>query len=146
MKINNKLIDTNIITAKLSNDLSVTATSGLIPLNDVIKIGNKLTLSNNKIIIGSGVSKVKISGNMRMSTSSTSVLGVNLNIFRNGTDYVASNRTSLNLYDGISTATRLIEVQEGDEITLNYWKSNSTTAMTIMSGYGSTYLTVVVVE
>lgn len=144
--INSKLLDTNIITAELSDDLSVTATSGLIPLNNAIKIGNKLSLSNNKIIIGSGVSKVKISGNMRMSTTSTSALGVNLNIFRNGIEYVASNRTSLSGYDGISTATRLVEVQEGDEITLNYWKSNSTTAMIIMSGYGSTYLTVEVVK
>lgn len=151
MKINNKLKDINIITAKLSADQTVTATSGTISLTISTAVGNKLSLSSttNKITIGAGVSKVKISGNMRISTSGSSSIGVNLNIFKNDSVYVSSNRTSLagNSFDGLSTAPKVIDVQEGDTIHMAYWKGNSTQAVSILGNtYGATFLTVEVVE
>lgn len=138
----------NIITAELVNQMSVTAQSGTINLTDAVIVGNKLSFADGKVIIGAGVSKVKISGNMRVSSSGNSI-GVNLNIFKNNDVYAASNRTGIGAdgYDGIAVSPKLIEVLEGDTIDMRYWKSSSTQSMTILGNtYGSTYLTVEVVE
>ena len=138
----------NIITAELVKQISVTPQSGTINLTDAVIVGNKLSFANGKVIIGAGVSKVKISGNMRVSSSGSS-LGVNLNIFKNNDIYAASNRTGVGAdgYDGIAVSPKLIEVLEGDTIDMRYWKSSSTQSMTILGNtYGSTYLTVEVVE
>lgn len=147
MKINDKLIKKDILTASLNSNMSVSTASGLITVSKSVSTGNRLTLSNGKIVIGRGIKKVKVSANMRIYNSSTSTIGVNLNIYKNSTDYVASNRTTLdnNSYDGIAVATSLIEVEENDELSIRYWKSNES-AMTIMKDYGGTYLTVEVAE
>lgn len=147
MKINDKLIKKDILTASLNSDMSVSTTSGLITVSKSVSTGNRLTLSNGKIVIGKGIKKVKVCANMRIYNSSTSKIGVNMNIYKNSIDYVASNRTTLdnNSYDGISVATSLIEVEENDELSIHYWKSNES-AMTIMKDYGGTYLTVEVAE
>lgn len=141
----------NIITAYLTADTSKTAQSGTIGLDGSVSVGNKLSFSSSthKITIGAGVSKVKISGNMRISTSTNTAIGVNLNIFKNDSIYSASNRTQLagNGYDGIAVAPSVISVAENDTITLAYWKGNSTQAISILGNdYGATYLTVEVVE
>lgn len=138
----------NIITAELVNQMSVTAQSGTINLTDAVIVGNKLSFADGKVIIGAGVSKVKISGNMRVSSSGSSI-GVNLNIYKNDDVCAASNRTGVGAdgYDGIAVSPKLIEVLEGDTIDMRYWKSSSTQSMTILGNtYGSTYLTVEVVE
>ena len=141
----------NILTAYLNSDTSVTAQTGTIALNKSVSVGNKLSFSSSthQITIGAGISKVKISGNMRISTATNASIGVNLNIYLNGSTIAASNRTSLggNGYDGLSTAPKLIEVQQGDVLSLGYWKGNSTQAVSVLGDtYGATYLTVEVVE
>lgn len=147
MKINDKLIKKDILTASLNSDMSVSTTSGLITVSKSVSTGNRLTLSNGKIAIGKGIKKVKVCANMRIYNSSASKIGVNMNVYKNLTDYVASNRTTVdnNSYDGVSISTSLIEVEENDELSIHYWKSNES-AITIMKDYGGTYLTVEVAE
>ena len=136
----------NIMTASLTSGQTVSETSGTVLLDSSTKVGDKLTFSNNKIVIGTGVTKVKVSANMRISTSVANAIGVNLNVCKNG-EVIASNRTSLGSksYDGLTTAPRLIEVSVGDTICMQWWFSTSQ-SVTISGTTGSTYLTVEVVE
>ena len=140
-----------MITASLETSTSVTAQSGQIPLNVSVVAGDKLSFSSstNKITIGSDISKVKISANMRVSTNVNASIGINLNIMKNDDVIIASNRFSLgaNAYGGLAIAPKIVNVTQGDTLYLAYWKSSSSQAISIMDEtYGSTYLTVEVVE
>lgn len=141
-----EILQPNIMTASLTSGQTVSATSGTVLLDSSTKVGDKLTFSNNEIVIGTGVTKVKVSANMRISTSVANAIGVNLNVCKNG-EVIASNRTSLGSksYDGLTTAPCLIEVSVGDTICMQWWFSTSQ-SVTISGTTGSTYLTVEVVE
>lgn len=138
----------NIMTAKLDSTTDVTSQTGTLTLTSNTNLGNKLTFSNGEIVVGTGVIKVKVSANMRLYNTVATAIGVNLNINKNGSTLIASNRTSLGAssYDGLATAPFLVEVEEDDIFSLGYWKSSTTQKIQMIGGAGATYLTVEVVE
>lgn len=70
--INKKLIEKNIITIGLSENTSSLAVGSKIPFDTTFNsIGNKLTINSGGIKIGSGVSKVLVSGQIQIQYSST---------------------------------------------------------------------------
>lgn len=84
------------------------------------KIGSKLSLSNNKIVVGAGVSKVLLSASVFYRKASS---GQNYGWFtvkKNNSDIGISAITNVLYadYGSATTGLRLVSVQEGDELCL----------------------------
>ena len=108
----------NIITASLTNNTSVTS-NNRIPIDKVDAIvGNKLTLNNNKIVIGSGINYVKVSAmlSVQYNASNTIYSG---QIRLNSEDILIMRfwtyKSSTHVNSATST-TILLKVKEGDVI------------------------------
>ena len=124
---------TNIITAIRTTDFTITQSDAYvdIPFDDSVVIGTKLSLSNGKVVIGSGVSKVKISSKICLPSSGITAGHKNLVIRKNGTvvdrtwQYLDVRNSSM------VTPVRIIEVTEGDSLSLSYYgKANEKIAGT----------------
>lgn len=75
----------NVISASLKSDYTLTTTNTyeLIPLDDFVSVGDKLTLENNKIKIGAGITKILISA--RVGLPGATVGSKNFVIRKSGT-------------------------------------------------------------
>ena len=143
----NPILGNHIITAYMSqteqtgNSYSLPDTGyQILPLDQYISVGNKLTLSNNKIIVGSGVSKVKISAQVSFNSVATS--GVKFaTIYKNNDTTSVSVRT-ISARDMIYNSPILVSVSENDEITLKINGSQNDAIRRLLY----TYITVEVVE
>lgn len=134
--------DKNIITAELENNFTKTTTDyEILPFTTEIKVGTKLTLSNNAVIIGSGVSKIKVSAKASFNNLATSGLKW-LTIFKNS-DAVSPNPRNLSARDMIYATDVLVSVNENDIITA---KVNGAINDVIRGGIGYTCITVEVIE
>lgn len=128
--------------ASLTLSESKTLTNVTIPFDQITSTSPLLTLSNNGIRIGAGISKVKISGNVFIYTSATSV-GYNWAYIKKNTTNVASSITSgSGRYGSVVFAPQVINVAEGDIITI----MKTTTTNDTVRGNENTWLTVEVVE
>ena len=77
----------SIITVGLTNDTNFTASNLVVPLDKVMgSTGSKFELINNKIKIGAGVTKIKVSGSLTEKSTSTGLFG----------GYITKNGTNLN--------------------------------------------------
>ena len=90
------------------------------------QIGNKLTFSNNKVIIGEGVSHIRISA--KSSFKKTVTGDCSINVKKND-----ESITILDTYENVPSnswhntaiSPSIIEVSQGDEISLNITLGNS---------------------
>ena len=116
-----------------------------IPADNSILLGSKLTISNNKIIVGSGVSRVKVSGNATFITSDTNyTMNVEIDLHVNQIEVKrAINYAGVTRYAFCSFSETIINVAEGDEIQLQVW--NNSAGNYSIDGKG-TWLTVEVIE
>ncbi len=143
MKINNKLIEKNIITAGINSNYTVPADGARVVTLDKIycQTGNtsKLNLINGNIVIGSGVKHVMISASVA-ATGSGSVRNLYVNKNNDNLIYI-SNNPAFNNSQTCMTA-QLFEVSEGDMISLgiNFTRSLVLQASTV------TNLTVEVID
>lgn len=136
----------DIITIKLEDSFNEESggTYKNVPMILYNKVGNKLSLSNNGVLIGEGVSKVLVSSNLKVICNTTG--NKHSRILKNGTTMCWTNSTSTK--EGheitINNTPILINVEESDLITLSYYAL----ATDRISGgqYTPTYLTVEVVE
>ena len=132
-----------VATIQLTSEVSLT--EGYIPFNIIYSTSDKLTLSNNGIKIGSGVSKIKVSANaFGASTSNTSYLWTQIEKIRAGQKSpisIAIDNT--NTFFGSTAHTPiLLNTQENDIIKLYKLDNNNIT----IRGGTNTYLTVEIVE
>lgn len=113
-----------------------------IPLSGIITNSDKLTLSNNGIKIGAGISKILVSGNVFLqSSSNTSYLRTSI---RKNTTEISIAIDNYNTYfASTSHSPKLVDVQEGDIIYL--WKIDDAGG-TLRGANKNTYLTVEVIE
>lgn len=114
---------------------------GIVAMDDVVSSnGTKLTLSNNGVKIGNGVSKVLISGNVFFDSGSKSYgwVGLRKNNVDTGFQAIASIANSS--YGSAALTPTILEVTENDILTLYNRESNSN----IRGGY-ATYMTVQVI-
>ena len=138
----------NIITASLHSRTQFTSTEDYqrfeIPLTvENFKIGTKLTLENGKIIIGEGVSKIKVSaGCVSLGTINTHGLFIKKNQSEVAGSYDAVSTTT---YTSLVIATIGVYVTEGDVISLNYYLNNKNNTRSVDAA-NRTYLTVEVVN
>lgn len=148
---NKYLQEKNVMTLSLHSNFTVQNTNQYLPLNLELdtKIGNKLSLENGGIKIGSGVSKILVSAQMSFEAKNTR--NIHFRVTKNNTDSLDNvfgwqyehfnNGDSGNL----TISPILGEVQEGDLINLYYYCG----AGDIINGnaFGKrTNMTVVVVE
>lgn len=148
--LQNQVNDKNVITIGLNADTSTTSTSAYQTIDlsltkEVGKVGTKLSLSSGKVLIGSGISKVLVSGKMQTQNESSSY---GMTIKKNNTEI--SNNYEGNpgsSWSQLTSAPILISVAEGDTIKMGIYHNSSGTTKTIKAynGYG-TYLTVEVIE
>lgn len=106
----------NIISATFTTNHTIASTNPeKVNLNSSNSVGTKLTLSNSGIVIGSGVSKVKVCANINFQTVTSGQK--ELNIYLND----AVNMSNVSVISGRTTlalAHYLMNVQEGDVIYL----------------------------
>lgn len=132
--------DNTILTASQNYD------SILIPLSQTIKIGDLLTFSDGKIVVGSGVNHIKISSKCIVSSSSKEML-IALRIFINSTE-VSSNyiSSSLNKWDTLSVNESIFNAKEGDTISAKMYIDSSGQNVKLRKYSASTFLQVEVIE
>ena len=138
----------SIITVGLNNDTNFTTSSLIVPLDKVVgSTGSKFELINNKIKIGTGVTKIKVSGSLTEQSTSTGLFGC----------YISKNGTTLNdaINIGFSTLATanemykitctpvIVDVNPGDLIMLNAYTQNSSATVTINGKAGrATHVTI----
>lgn len=136
--------DTKIATAYLSSVVENVGQRYLL-MNMINSNSDRLTLSSGGILIGSGISKIKISGNVfGVSNDNSGYLWCYITKTRgttNTNESIAIDNTNT-LFGSVSFSPKLINVQEGDLIRL-FKEDGSTTSI---RGAGNTWLTVEVVE
>ena len=145
-----EMIDTinakDIITIKLEDSFNEESggTYKNVPMILYNKTGDKLSLSNNGVLIGSGVSKVLVSSNLKVISNTTG--NKHSRILKNGTTMCWTDSTSIKAGHEITINNTpvLIDVEQGDLITLAYFVL--TTDMISGGQYTPTYLTVEVVQ
>lgn len=122
--LNNKVNDINMISIYLSQNTDV-SNNGKIPFDTSTFIGTKLTLNNNGIKIGSGVSKIKVSLNLavRYTGTTNKVYGAALQI--NGSDpsdvsQMLEARCQKTISEPISACSgeKIMTVSENDVLTV----------------------------
>lgn len=116
----------DVITAYLTSDITI-STGGAyvdIPLNGSLSSGTKLTLNNNGIVIGSGITKVIISAKITLPSNKMTTGGKNVVIRKNGNivdrNWLAISATGNN---NLVLPSKLIDVQQGDVLKLGYYGS-----------------------
>lgn len=145
-KINvGKKIEKNIITAYFTSNYTLPATSTYykLPINSNKAVGTKLTLNttNHNIVIGSGISKIKVSAKVCFNSIASS--GDKwLTIYKNN-ESVSANPRNLSGRDMIYSTDFLVDVQQNDII---YFSVFGTKNDVIRADAGYTNLTVEVVE
>lgn len=129
--------DKNTITASISNNYTKTIDGyEMLPLDIQVVEGSKLTLKDGSIVVGSGVSKVKISAKVSFNNNASGLKW--LTIFLNSTPISANPRT-LTGRDMIYATEMLIEVKKDDKISLN---ANGSTGDVIRGTAAYTNITV----
>lgn len=141
----------HILKAILTSDnITLTASQNydsiLIPLSQTIKIGDLLTFSDGKIVVGSGVNHIKISSKCIVSSSSKEMI-IALRIFINSTE-VSSNyiSSSPNKWDTLSVNESIFNAKEGDTISATIYIDSSGQNVKLRKYSQSTFLQVEVVD
>lgn len=133
----------NIITVSLNSLTTQANGTGTISFShNYTQVGDKLTLTNGKVVIGSGVTKVKVSVHI-WATSSTYVW---FKLLRNSTIIGSMIGNDSCGYNTLDVSNKCITVSEGDTISISYNNSGSVVLNQGSGNNNETYLTVEVVE
>ena len=118
----------------------------VIPMDSAVIVGTKLVRNGNGILIGSGVSKIKISGIVCLwninGWQTNSSIAINDSIVGFAVDYsTARNQISLGVPE------KIYNVKQGDLITLKAGLEGNTGQFDVLGDVGNgTWLTVEVIE
>lgn len=131
------------ITAHMANEYYPAPAGGeyiTIPLTTDVLVGTGFTRENNKIRVGSGISKVKVSA--QLCVGSSNLTNKYLAIRKNTTTQLA--RAQKRLHENTTPETMAIaslvtDVTEGDLISLDFYGEENDT---LYGGYSLTYITV----
>lgn len=108
-------------------------------------IGNKLTLSNNSIKIGKGISKIKFSSTVVFNKTSTELIG--LMLYQNNQSVgFCVERYSKDGYHTINLTDKILEVAENDTLTLKVYIDRKVEVEIRGKNTGSYYPTYMTVE
>ena len=135
-KVLNDKFSRHIITANVTQTTSTAGVDTILTLNELVKVGNKLSVSNGKVVIGDGVSKVKVSAKALIDTPQ--LANSFFFIRKNNSNIISGD--NYGIYVSISITDYLVSVQQGDSFSLLI---NTGLDANI---YNGTYLTIEVVE
>lgn len=131
------------ITVSLNSLTTTVDGEGTIPFSHTYTlIGSKLSLVNGNVVIGSGVTKVKVSAHV-WATSSNYVW---FKVKRNNTIIGSMIGNDSCGYNTLDVSSKYITVSEGDTIRIDYYNSGSTTLNQGSGNGNETYLTVEEIE
>ena len=137
------ILDTDNTTITSSKDYD----SVLVPLKQYIKMGNKLSFSNGKIVIGSGVNYIRISAQVMMSYIPSSLIIMGLAV------YITNSQVYTNY--GIRTSSdfltynapgMIFPAKAGDTVSVFIYIEPSGTSVKLRKYSQSTFLQVEVIE
>lgn len=125
----------NLMTAKTNGNVTINNNNpNKINLNQDVKIGNKLSMQNNGIKIGAGVSYVKVSAKVMFSTIAGSNGRHILYIHKNSSNTSTSQVRMTENWQTINSGDVIIQVQENDIIYL-YVRTQDSTGSVIDNAY-----------
>ena len=134
-----------IITATINRKSFTISTSwgavNLAPFDSYVSTTNKITLQNNGLKIGTGVSKILVSASMKASDNSSFPGDKIFQIAKNDVDVVENYLTNQGSWAPQTISPMMIEVQENDIITLKFASGGTGTGDLL-----GEYLTIQVVE
>lgn len=130
--------------ARFSLNLPTAYNAVVIPMQEYIVCGDKLTYSNYGIKIGKGVSKILVSGSIGMWNSPASG-EIGLQIYRNDNRVAMRFGNHSNEIFGLVVSPTLVDVAEGDLINLRF-SSGSTGTHNFLTDDKAVHLTVEVIE
>ena len=142
-------LNKNILTSFLTSQQTTSQTFGKINLDSKVSVGDKLTLNDNGIKIGAGVTKVKVSAGISAAWNSPVSNDFNLFITKNGTTEsnivikINGAKPSTAYGGSVMLSEQLIEVKENDVLYLCLY---GTINSLIYDFNRATYMTVEVVE
>ena len=132
-----RILENNIVTAYRDADTTKSTTGyEKIVLNGSNRVGNRLSISGGNIVIGAGISKVKVSAKVSFTSVTAGVKW--LTVYRNNSVVIA-NPMNLSARGMITSSDTLIDVAEGDTISLQV---NGTSGDVIRGGVEYTNITV----
>lgn len=119
----------SIITAGINGNLTMTSMQEYLTLVEQQKRGTELSIQNGNIIIGNGITKVKISANMNYQSGIQAGDLVELDIYRNNTLVTRAVTRTQASWAFLSCSPRLVAVTSGDIIKFMAWENNRTGAL-----------------
>lgn len=105
------------------------------------KYGEGLQLVNGSIVIGSGITRVRISGQVGWESSSDGTKVLEGYIYKNSTSVIRNGISAINTYFGVALSSKIIDVSEGDTISL-YARTKTQSGSIVSSTTDSTWLCV----
>lgn len=138
----------NVLTATIYSTQTVSSTNEKINLALYKSTGDKLSMSDNGVLIGSGVSKVLVSATLQAQWNSPTSNDFLIYIMKNDTLMIRVNgqKADTSISNSTTLPPILMEVDEGDIIYLYYQGSSSSSVIYGASSYLATSMTVEVVE
>ena len=143
------VLQKNIMTIYSNERFTLTTQNKLAGLTSYISVGDKLIYENSSIRIGKGVTKVLVSATFSY-WESTSYQQAQLIIEKNGTKYAKRwfetyDNEDVYKTDGANVTPILMEVKEGDVISMSVYTGN-VQDLSVLADEKGTFLTVEVVE
>lgn len=142
----NEINSKHIITAYYTSDKALNSEYKTPNFDSADVIGTKLTLSNGKIKIGAGVSKVKVSFTVFYNNIGDTAYAW-AQLTKNNTNVVGVITASPKAFMTGTCSERIISVNENDLLSIKYNNPDySTGNLQVRGGGDNTYITVEVVE
>lgn len=141
----NKAVERNEIVA-YQTGAQIASQNATCKLQDSIGIGDKLTLDNNAVIIGEGITKIEVEAQIYYEYIASDQVYFSPTIMKNTTKVAEK----LNAYEGksyscVTVNFPIVDVQEGDKITLNFGDVNNKQPTT-RGGKMNTFLSVKAID
>lgn len=141
----NKAVERNEIVA-YQIGAQIASQNATCRLQASIGIGDKLSLDNNAVIIGEGITKISVEAQIYFEYIDSAQVYFSPRIMRNN-DVVAER---INAYEGkayssVTANFPIVDVQEGDKITLNFGDINNKQPTT-RGGRMNTFLSVKAID
>ncbi len=135
-KILNEKTQRNVLTANITSTTTSSGAQTTLLVKEQCKVGNKLSIENGKIKIGTGVSKVLVSAKILMDT--TELTTNSFYILQNSN--VINRANGYGRYETLSIATFLVNVDVNDTFELSVFTETNATI------HDGSYITIEVIE
>ena len=145
----NEVNEKNIMSITLSSTYTIPTSNTLVSVSGfslLNSVGSKLTFSNNKIVVGAGVSKILVSYSAEALSNASSNLSIYLSVGSSLITQESIKFTAANQVGEVVCTPMLIDVNENDAIGLTVYSTQGNKITGTVDGRNETVITVQVVE